>query len=79
MNRNPSPINNGIVLRFSMNFGDGYVKNTRPIIMKNVGKIKKNGIDTFLKTFPLQNKEKLIRICKRFNAEVPEWPNGIDS
>ena len=41
-------------------------------------RIKKNEIDTFLKTFPLQNKEKLIRICKRFNAEVPEWPNGID-
>jgi len=39
-------------------------------------KIKRSQIDRFLKMFPFQNKEKLVRICKKFNAGVPEWPNG---
>jgi len=39
-------------------------------------KINKTEIGKFLNTLPLQNKEKLIRICKRFHAGVPEWSNG---
>ena len=42
-------------------------------------KMGKGEIDKFLKELPLQNKEKLVRICQRFDAEMPEWPNGIDS
>lgn len=38
--------------------------------------IKKSEIDTFLKIFPLQNNEKSIRISNKFNAGMPEWPNG---
>ncbi len=41
-------------------------------------KLKKSEIGKFLNTFPLQNKEKLVRICQRFNAGMPEWPNGPD-
>ena len=41
-------------------------------------RISKKKMDKFLKTFPLQNKEKLIRIYKKFYAGMPEWSNGID-
>ncbi len=40
-------------------------------------RIYKREIDKFLKTFPLQNQEKLKRIYKRFYAELPEWSNPI--
>ena len=41
-------------------------------------RLRKKEIDKFLKVLPLQNKEKLIRICNRFDARMPEWSNGID-
>ena len=43
-------------------------------------RINKSEIDKFLKILPFQNEEKLIRIYSRFNAGMPEWPNGtVDS
>lgn len=39
-------------------------------------KLHKKEIDSFLNICPLHNKDKLIKICQRFNEEVPERPNG---
>jgi len=41
-------------------------------------RIRKNNIDTFLKTFRLRNKQKFDQIKKRYER-VPKWSNGLEN